>query len=97
MTRTVNLTVHVKPGSRKGPLVLVDEPAAPAAPTAPRTTGAASDASLTVYLQQRAVEGAANDALVRLLAQHFAVPKSAVTIVRGHTSRVKHVRIDHDS
>ncbi|MCI4659831.1 MULTISPECIES: DUF167 domain-containing protein [Cryobacterium] len=94
MTRTVNLTVHVKPGSRKGPLVAVDDPAALGTPA---TTSAPADASLTVYLQQRAVEGAANDALVKLLAKHFAVSKSAVTIVRGHTSRVKHVRIDHES
>jgi len=78
MNPTVHLTVRVKPGSRKGPLI-VDEPGA--------------DAALTVFLQQRAVDGAANDALVRLLAAHFGVPRSAVRIVRGHTSRVKHVRI----
>lgn len=78
----LNLTVRVKPGSRKGPLVVVDDGA---------------DASLTVFLQQRAVDGAANEALVRLLAQHFDVARSAVTIIRGHTSRVKHVRIDDAS
>jgi uncharacterized protein YggU (UPF0235/DUF167 family) len=94
VTRTVNLTVHVKPGSRKGPLVTVDEPGQEPDDNTPR---APTDAALTVFLQQRAVEGAANDALVKLLARHFAVPKSAVTIVRGHTSRIKHVRIDHDS
>jgi uncharacterized protein YggU (UPF0235/DUF167 family) len=92
--RTVNLIVHVKPGSRKGPLVAIDDPDSLGTPP---TTSAPADASLTVYLQQRAVEGAANDALVKLLAQHFNVAKSAVTIVRGHTSRVKQVRIDHDS
>ena len=80
MTHTVNLTVRVKPGSRKGPLVAMDEDA---------------EASLIVYLQERAVDGAANDALVRLLAKHFGVARSAVSIVRGHTSRVKHVRIEH--
>ena len=94
MTRTVNLTVHVKPGSRKGPLVTVDEPGQEPADEAPH---APTDAALTVFLQQRAVEGAANDALVKLLAKHFGVSKSAVTIVRGHSSRIKHVRIDHDS
>jgi len=90
VTRTVNLTVHVKPGSRKGPLVTVDD----------ATTGPGReppDAALTVFLQQRAVEGAANDALVALLAKHFGVPRSAVSIVRGHASRIKHVRIEHDS
>lgn len=94
MTRTVNLTVHVKPGSRKGPLVTVDEPGHEPADDMPH---APTDAALTVFLQQRAVEGAANDALVKLLAKHFGVSKSAVTIVRGHASRIKHVRIEHDS
>ncbi|MFC5928982.1 DUF167 domain-containing protein [Cryobacterium melibiosiphilum] len=71
--------MHVKPGSRKGPLVVNDEDA---------------DDSVTVFLQQRAVEGAANDALVKILAQHFGVAKRDVDIVRGHASRIKHVRID---
>lgn len=79
---TLNLTIRVKPGSRKGPLV---------------APGEGADASLTVYLQQRAVDGAANDALVRLLAKHFGVARSAVSIIRGHTSRVKHVRIENAS
>lgn len=79
MTPAVNLTVRVKPGSRKGPLVVTEE---------------SDDASLTVFLQQRAVDGAANDALVRLLAAHFGVARGAVRIIRGHTSRVKHVRIE---
>ena len=83
MNPAVNLTVRVKPGSRKGPLV-VEEP----------LEDARADASLTVFLQERAVEGAANDALVRLLAAHFDVPRSAVSVIRGHTSRVKHVRIE---
>lgn len=78
MTGLLNLTVHVKPGSRKGPLVVADD----------------AEDSVTVFLQQRAVEGAANDALVRLLATHFGVAKRDVTIVRGHASRIKHVRID---
>ncbi|TFC63471.1 DUF167 domain-containing protein [Cryobacterium sp. TMT2-15-1] len=90
----MNLTVHVKPGSRKGPLVSGGGPSREPGDDAPR---APTDAALTVFLQQRAVEGAANDALVKLLAKHFGVSKSAVTIVRGHTSRIKHVRIEHDS
>lgn len=76
---TLNLTVHVKPGSRKGPLVVVDEKA---------------DDSVTVFLQQRVVEGAANDALVKILAKHFGLAKRDVDIVRGHASRIKHGRIE---
>ena len=55
-----------------------------------------TDAGITVYLQQRAVDGQANTALVATLADHFEVSKSRVEIVRGHTSRSKLVRIDLD-
>ena len=67
----------VKPGSKKGPLVV-----------------AADDGSLTVFLQQRAVDGAANEGLIALLATHFGVSKSRVTIESGFTSRIKRVNVD---
>jgi uncharacterized protein (TIGR00251 family) len=72
----VQITVRVKPGSRKGPLVEAD------------------GGELTVYVQQRAVDGQANAGLIDLLARHFDVPKSRVEIIRGHSSRIKVVRID---
>ena len=54
-----------------------------------------SDADgLTVFVSERAVDGAANDAVVRVLADHFGVRQRDVTIVRGHTSRVKRVEVD---
>ncbi|HLY05774.1 MAG TPA: DUF167 family protein [Rhizomicrobium sp.] len=40
-----------------------------------------------------AEDGKANAALVALLAKEFGVPKGAVMIVRGATSRLKQVRI----
>ncbi|MBX5487089.1 MAG: DUF167 domain-containing protein, partial [Mycolicibacterium hassiacum] len=46
------VVVRVKPGSRKGPLVEVDD-----------------DGALTVYVPERAVNGKANAAVVRLLAE----------------------------
>jgi uncharacterized protein (TIGR00251 family) len=52
------------------------------------------DGALTVLISARAVDGAANDALVEVLAKHFGVAKSRVTIVRGHTSRHKIVEVD---
>ena len=52
------------------------------------------DGSLTVYLLQRAVDGAANEGLIALLAKHFNVSKSKVTIESGFTSRIKRVAID---
>ena len=42
-------------------------------------------------------EGAANEALIRLLAKALGVPKSAVTIAAGATSRLKTVEIDGDA
>jgi uncharacterized protein len=73
----VRITVRVKPGSKKGPLV-----------------EAADDGSLTVFLQQRAVDGAANEGLIELLAKHFRVSKSKVTIESGFTSRIKRISVD---
>lgn len=42
------------------------------------------------------VDGAANTSLVALLAKAFGVRKSAVTILRGATSRIKQVYIEGD-
>jgi hypothetical protein len=43
------------------------------------------------------VDGAANEALIRFLADALSVPKSQVEIVSGHTSRDKVVRINGTS
>jgi uncharacterized protein (TIGR00251 family) len=40
------------------------------------------------------VEGAANEALVRFLAERLGVPRSAVTIAAGHGSRRKLVDVE---
>ena len=71
--------MRVKPGSRRGPLVEAtpDDPAA----------------SLTVHVRERAVDGAANAGVVAALAAHFAVPPRDVEIIRGHTARIKRVRV----
>jgi hypothetical protein len=41
-------------------------------------------------------DGRANDAVVALLAQRFAVPKKSVTILGGASARIKRVRIGGD-
>lgn len=74
------MTVWVKPGSSRGPLV---EPADPAE----------RGAELVVYLRERAVDGKANAALVDVLAGHLGVPPSQVRIVAGHTARLKRIEI----
>ncbi|WP_454278693.1 DUF167 domain-containing protein [Sphingomonas sp. Marseille-Q8236] len=42
------------------------------------------------------VDGAANAALVPLVARHFGVPKRAVRIVAGETARLKRLHIAGD-
>jgi uncharacterized protein (TIGR00251 family) len=66
-----------------------------AIPNAPRNeiTGWLGDA-LKVKVHAPAVEGKANEALCDFLADTLQVPRRAVTVVRGNTSRQKMVRID---
>jgi uncharacterized protein YggU (UPF0235/DUF167 family) len=70
------ITVRVKPGSKKGPLVEVGD-----------------DGALTIYVQERAVDGKANEAVTKLLAAHLNVPRSRVELISGATSRLKRFRI----
>ncbi|MDE2481668.1 MAG: DUF167 domain-containing protein [bacterium] len=45
--------------------------------------------SLVVRVRERAVEGAANAAVIRALAEHFDVAPSRVTLVHGSRSKTK--------
>jgi uncharacterized protein len=53
----------------------------------------AEDGELTIYVREPAVGGKANEAVVRLLANHLDVPRSRLELVSGATSRVKRFRI----
>lgn len=75
----MKVSVTVKPGSKKGPLVQ------------PSLLG-----ELLVYVRDPALEGKANKAVVELLAEYYDVPKTRVTILKGHTSKYKVVNIDKD-
>lgn len=55
--------------------------------------GALQGDRLVVSVNAPPVDGKANLAVVRVLAETFGVPRSAVTIVRGETGRKKTVRI----
>lgn len=48
---------------------------------------------LTVYLRAKAHDGEANDALIKLLAKHFDVPKTTIRITRGSKSKIKVVEL----
>ena len=52
------------------------------------------DGALKVALTAPPVDGAANEALRKLLAKMLGVPKSDVEIVRGDRARIKLLRID---
>jgi uncharacterized protein (TIGR00251 family) len=71
------ISVRVKPGSRKGPLVETS-----------------TDGLLTIYVREPAVEGKANEAVVKLLAKHLGVPRSQVELASGAASRIKRFRIN---
>ncbi len=51
------------------------------------------DGALRVRIAAPPVDGAANDELVRLLAQAFGVPRSAIDITGGHAAKLKTVCI----
>lgn len=49
--------------------------------------------AIRIRLAAPPVDGAANEELVRFLAERLGVPRSAVTIVRGTTARRKTVSV----
>lgn len=61
--------------------------------------GPAIQASLTgellVYVREPAIDGKANKAVAKLLAEYFDVPKSHVQIISGHKSKLKRFEIQN--
>lgn len=76
MADELRIVVHVKPGSRKGPLVETD-----------------AEGQLTIFVQGKAIDGKANEGVILVLAEHFGVAKSRITITRGHTARIKQILV----
>ncbi|WP_202965708.1 DUF167 domain-containing protein [Demequina lutea] len=52
------------------------------------------DGLLTVFVRERAVDGAANEGVAALLAAHFGVRKGDVRIMNGYGSRIKTIEVD---
>lgn len=73
----MKVTVAVKPGSKKGPLIETDE-----------------NGGLVIYVRERAIDGAANEAVIKLLAEHFGIAKSNVTLISGGKSKAKLFHVD---
>lgn len=56
--------------------------------------GELADGTLKVKVAAPPEKGRANEVLCAFLAQHYGVPRSAVTIVSGHSAALKLVRIE---
>lgn len=52
-----------------------------------------ADGTIRVHTTTAPTDGKANDAVVRMLAKHFDVPKSAINIIRGQTSHNKTIEV----
>jgi len=50
--------------------------------------------AVKIKLRAAAVEGKANAALVRFLAEQMKLPRHAIVLQRGHNSRDKLIRVD---
>jgi uncharacterized protein YggU (UPF0235/DUF167 family) len=58
--------------------------------------GGERDGTLVVRVRERAVEGRATEAALSALAEALGVPRRAVTLVHGATSRTKVVDVEGD-
>jgi len=47
------------------------------------------DGTFRIYTTAAPADGDANAAVIKMLARHLNVPKTSITIIRGHTSRDK--------
>jgi uncharacterized protein YggU (UPF0235/DUF167 family) len=53
-----------------------------------------ADGSFTIYVREKAVDGAANEAVARALSDHLGVARTRVRLMSGKTARVKRFRVD---
>ena len=66
-------------------------------PRAARNTLEPGQAHAVARLTAPPVDGAANEALVKLVAEHFGVAKRAVRLVAGERARIKRLAIEGDA
>lgn len=52
------------------------------------------DKELRLAIKAPAKEGKANAAAIKLLSEYFGVPKSRISIIKGHASKNKVISID---
>ena len=66
-------------------------------PNAKKNEVKEQDDGLKIYLTAPPVDGKANKLLIKVMAKHFGMKKSCISISRGERSRDKVVRIDTSS
>jgi len=49
----------------------------------------ADDGSYAVWVRAKPTDGKANEAVIKALAAHFDIAKSNITLLTGHTSKLK--------
>lgn len=52
------------------------------------------DGQLTVFVPERAVDGKANEAVIKLLAEHLGTKPKNLTLEAGFTSKIKRFRLE---
>jgi uncharacterized protein YggU (UPF0235/DUF167 family) len=52
------------------------------------------DGTMLAHVRAKPIDGEANEALIELVAKHFSVSKSRVSLVSGQKSRHKRLQID---
>lgn len=62
-------------------------------PRASRETLSVEDGQLRIRLRAAPVDGAANTALIALLAERLGLPRRAIVITQGETARIKRISI----
>lgn len=78
----MRITVKLTPGAKKNEV-------------AGWETDAAGERFLRACVTAAPEKGKANAALIKLLAKHWGVPKSAIKLVRGETSRLKILEVEN--
>ena len=77
----MRITVKLTPGAKKNEV-------------GDSETDAAGARFLRVSVTDAPEKGKSNAALIKLLSKHWGVPKSAIKLVRGETSRVKVIEVE---
>ena len=52
------------------------------------------ESGLVVFVREKAIDGKANDGVISALAEYLDTPRSRITVVRGHTARIKQIEVE---